>query len=144
MRLREATTKDLAFLKHVRNDPISSKYSRRGQLSAQQLRETFFEENQTYVAVHDQQDIGYVAYKPIDLECEISIALAPESRGKKLASPLLETATQFALEELDRRAVRAEVLSSNEPSRHIFEKAGYRRIGTRSSDLGEILQYRYE
>jgi [ribosomal protein S18]-alanine N-acetyltransferase len=74
---------------------------------------------------------GFIMSRMAADEAEIlSVAIAPNRRGRGLSRPLLD----FHLRNLAGRAVRAvllEVDEQNEPARRLYGRAGFREVGRR-------------
>ncbi|MCG7392792.1 GNAT family N-acetyltransferase [Microvirga sp. ACRRW] len=76
--------------------------------------------------------VGFVLSRIVLDEAEIlTVAIAPEARGKGLSIPLLER----HLDELSRRAVRTvhlEVEEGNEPALALYRRFGFKETGRRA------------
>jgi RimJ/RimL family protein N-acetyltransferase len=68
---------------------------------------------------------------------EISVALAPEARGRGLAAPLIRSATEQAHGELGLERIEARIKPENARSLAAFRRAGYERV--RSDDDAVVL-----
>jgi RimJ/RimL family protein N-acetyltransferase len=89
-----------------------------------------------YLAL-DDTPIGQVRFDGRgDREAIVSMSLAPEHRGRRLASPVIRLATERAA--LDGGLVRidADIKLSNLPSLRAFARAGYASAGR--DDLGAL------
>ena len=60
---------------------------------------------------------------------EIGYALAPEARGRGIATRALELVTRYALEDLGLERVELQIATDNDASIRVAEKCGYRREG---------------
>ena len=83
------------------------------------------------VAECDQQICGYAFFRTCLPECELlHLVVSPEYRRRGVAGALLHHAfTDFS----DRGYVTCflEVRNSNAAARHLYEKCGFRQVGTR-------------
>lgn len=86
----------------------------------------------------DGVPVGTVRFDDLDTEgeVEVSITIAPASRGKGLASRVLEAATADRAHTGSLRRIVAELRSDNPASRGLFERAGFLRIDGPGSEPG--------
>lgn len=75
---------------------------------------------------------GYVRFD----RGEMTIAIAPEYRGRGLATPAIRAACELRSE-----PVVARVRESNGPSRRAFTRAGFRQAGQETVNGVELLRY---
>lgn len=73
------------------------------------------------IAEYDQKPIGTVRFDRKNITWEVSITVAPEARGRRLARPILLAAERT----LSPATIRANVHHDNAPSIALFRKAGY-------------------
>jgi len=73
------------------------------------------------------QEIGVLRYDHVGEVAGVSVYLLPGTHGQGLGPQLLRTGTDWLKQNFsDVKKIRAEVLSSNFPSKKAFEKAGYK------------------
>jgi RimJ/RimL family protein N-acetyltransferase len=72
---------------------------------------------------------GVVDLHPGANQGEIGYALAPEARGRGLATRALELVTRHALDELELERVELQISTDNDASIRVAEKCGYTREG---------------
>jgi RimJ/RimL family protein N-acetyltransferase len=72
---------------------------------------------------------GVVDIHPDANEGEIGYALAPEARGRGIATRALRLVTRYALDELGLDRVELRIGADNEGSIRVAEKCGYHREG---------------
>jgi RimJ/RimL family protein N-acetyltransferase len=141
---RSAVEADLSFIESLRNDAESVRFSRRGVLSSDVVRDDFLgtEERSAFIACVDADDVGYARFdfEPCasgTLPAEISIALDAALRGKGMGAGLVAEATAFAFGRWDvseLRALRATVHAENAASLRCFANAGYRSTDDEAVD----------
>lgn len=141
--LVEPTEKDGKLVMEWRNDPITLSQSFN---STPKVWQTFWPEfqreyfsKQAPPAVFgriNQVPFGFLRYRPLAPGmCDISINIAPDFRGKKLASPLLSQGNEHG-REWGVAAILAQVKRGNLPSHRLFVKEGYQL-----EKEGEIFHY---
>ena len=129
MNLKPATLDDLEFLFQLRNEPVNVKFSKRGTLTLEEVKEDYFEGNKDpFIFYYGDMRVGYVIYAPEGNNYEISVAIIPEMRGRDLGSKVIEEGTRYCLDNMCDEVI-AKVLPTNLVSINAFEKAGYRYIG---------------
>ena len=145
--LRPATMMDSDKLFAWRNDPVTQACSRSTAPVARADHDRWMKFNvllgypQHIVLIADSEfgSVGVIRFdinKSDVMDCEVSITVAPEHRGKKVARGILQTACSY----MDEYTINAEIKPENAPSRRIFEQCGFDEI-SRSSGY---LQYRKE
>src|SRR5262249_24919937 len=72
---------------------------------------------------------GVVDIHPDANQGEIGYALAPEARGRGIATRALELVTRYALEDLGLERVELPIATDNDASIRVAEKCGYTREG---------------
>jgi len=72
---------------------------------------------------------GVVDIHPDANQGEIGYALAPEARGRGIATRALELVTRYALDELGLERLELQIATDNDASMRVAEKCGYRREG---------------
>ena len=129
--LRRATAADRDRLLEWRNDPLTRRWSfGQSRVSAAEHDEWFTRKLQDpdcalFIAVEDDTPIGQVRLDlGNDAEAEVSIALAPQARGRRMATDVLRLAASRA-RELQVAEVTARVNAGNTPSLRAFQRAGY-------------------
>lgn len=131
MNIRVATSKDLHFLCVLRNDPASVRYSKRGVLSSEVIQKDYLEnhDKRTFIVTDQSTPIAYLIFEELSKNsCEISIAIAPDSRGKGYGTKVVRKGSIFACTKLKYDTVVAKIFSANGSSIRIFEKCGYRVV----------------
>jgi RimJ/RimL family protein N-acetyltransferase len=63
-------------------------------------------------------------------QLELGYVVAPDARGRGVATRSLELLTEWALRELDALRIELWISASNEPSKRVAENVGYRYEGT--------------
>lgn len=63
-------------------------------------------------------------------QLELGYVVAPHARGRGVATQSLQLLTDWALTELDALRIELWISVSNEPSKRVAERAGYRYEGT--------------
>ncbi|MFJ1762597.1 GNAT family N-acetyltransferase [Amycolatopsis sp. NPDC088138] len=132
MRAREATEADAELLLSWRNDPRTRQSSRSAAVVTLAehlgwLRGVLADEERLLLVVdHDDEPVGTVRFDRRDGDgWEVSITLAPESRGRGLSGAVLAEGERAAREHLGVRVVLAAVHQDNTASAKLFERAGY-------------------
>jgi RimJ/RimL family protein N-acetyltransferase len=72
---------------------------------------------------------GVVDIEPDANQGEIGYALAPEARGRGIATRALRLVTHYALDELGIERLELQIATGNDASIRVAEKCGYRREG---------------
>jgi UDP-2,4-diacetamido-2,4,6-trideoxy-beta-L-altropyranose hydrolase len=139
--LRPATPQDAALLLEWRNDPVAVRFSVTGRSVAPEehaawLR-TRLEDPNTLLWLAEEGSTA-VAQVRVDLENgvgTVSIGVAPEARGRGVASATLRAMLEAM--ERDPRATRLRAVAhpDNGASVHAFEAIGFRRLGRRQRDF---------
>lgn len=128
MEIREAKAHDIDFLVSLRNDPVSAAYSKRGLLSKEVIQSDYLENSlkKAFLVYRESTPIAYIIFEQLSqIATEISIALAPEFRGKGLGKKIIQKGTLFALFHLGYDTVWARIYEANTASICVFEKANY-------------------
>jgi len=127
LRWRAAAEADLPWLVSLRNDPDTARFSRRGALRLEQMRVDLFSKpsRRARIAQSGGQDVGYVVIDEAEGEAEISVVVAPASRGLGFGVALIDSATELCLGTDGLRCVHAFIEASNTASLRAFEAAGY-------------------
>jgi spore coat polysaccharide biosynthesis predicted glycosyltransferase SpsG/ribosomal protein S18 acetylase RimI-like enzyme len=131
--VREASNADAALLLGWRNDPETRAWSRTtdpvspADHQAWLARGLRNPDRRLLIAEQDRKPVGTVRFDRDGRHWEVSITLAPEARGRKLAVPVL-LAAERVLE--PRTTVRACVHRDNGASRALFRRAGYQEEDT--------------
>lgn len=136
---------DLDFLGRLRNDPDIRRSMTMVQPENGVRLQTWFEEHVSetegegaqFVVCADadgeREPVGYLSLfdvsRPAD-HCEVAYALALEHRGNGYATDALAQAVDYAIAELRLNKVAASVLTTNDASRRVLERVGFRHDGT--------------
>jgi spore coat polysaccharide biosynthesis predicted glycosyltransferase SpsG/RimJ/RimL family protein N-acetyltransferase len=126
--VRPATEADSALLLAWRNDPETRAWSRTtdpvapGDHQAWLDRSLHNPDRRLLVAEQDHKPVGTVRFDRDGRHWEVSITVAPEARGRKLAVPILLAAERVLEPHV---TVRACVHRDNAASRSLFRRAGY-------------------
>jgi len=130
--VRTAGPADAARLLRWRNDPAVRAASRsRAEVSEAEHRRWLATvladpERHLLVAEVEGEPIGQVRFDRLDdARHEISVALAPEARGRRLAAALIEAGIAWLREHVGPSTVDAVVRHENEPSLRAFRRAGF-------------------
>ncbi|MBE1499420.1 RimJ/RimL family protein N-acetyltransferase [Amycolatopsis lexingtonensis] len=132
MDAREATEADAELLLDWRNDPRTRQSSRSTAVVALDehlawLRGVLADPQRLLLVVeHEETPVGTVRFDRRDGDgWEVSITLAPESRGRGLSGAVLAEGERAARDRLGVRTVLAAVHLDNTASAKLFERAGY-------------------
>ncbi len=131
MKFIKATNKDLIFLFNLRNDSESVKYSKRGRLKIDEIKNDYFYNNRkkVFIVKHADESIGYLIFEFLHGNmAEISIAVSPEHRNKGLGKDIIKKGSEFAENEFGLETIIAHVFSENKASLKIFEDNSYKII----------------
>lgn len=126
--VREASNADAALLLAWRNDPETRAWSRTADPVAPADHQAWVDrslhnpDRRLLIAEHGHKPVGTVRFDRDGRHWEVSITVAPEVRGRKLALPIL-LAAERVLE--PHATVRACVHRDNAASRSLFRRAGY-------------------
>jgi RimJ/RimL family protein N-acetyltransferase len=129
---REATEADAELLLSWRNDPRTRESSRSTAVVTLAehlgwLRGVLADEERLLLVVdHEDAPVGTVRFdRRAGDGWEVSITLAPDSRGRGLSGAVLAEGERALRERLDVRVVLAAVHQDNTASAKLFEHAGY-------------------
>ena len=140
MQIRDATFDDLAAVVAIYNTTVPSRLVTADlEPVSVESRVKWFQDHSParrplWVAEEDARLAGWLSYSSFygrpayDHTCEISIYLAPESRGQGLGSLLLRRAIDHA-PQLQVTTLLGFIFGHNEPSLRLFEKHGFTRWG---------------
>jgi len=148
IRVRRAVAGDADLLLEWANDPAT----RAASLSSGSIARS---EHVAWLdrVVGDQRTglwIGFVGERPVGQvrvaldeagDGEVSISVAPGERGHGLAVPLLEAGLNAATD-LGVTEFVAHVRPENEPSRRLFDRAGFRSVGRVERDGVDVVELR--
>jgi RimJ/RimL family protein N-acetyltransferase len=85
-----------------------------------------------FIIHNDSAPVGWVALTHIDHKnqgAELGIRIIPQYQGKGYASEAIQILSEWAFAEANLRRLYSEVFAVNEPSRKLFEKAGWKEWG---------------
>ena len=143
--LRSATEADEPRLLEWRNESATRAASfTSGEISPQDHRLWFRRKLEDpgcrlLIAEESGRPVGQVRLDRVGADvAEISIGLAPESRGRGLGREALRLAAADAANELGARRLVAHVKPANGPSLTVFRAAGY-RVSREDSEMVEFL-----
>ncbi len=147
---------DARLIMEWRNDPVSLEASfgqkpKVWEAFWEEFRSDYFLENCPHplFARIDDSNAAFLRFRPLAVEdgdepratqCDISINIAPEFRGRGLAVPVLEQASKY-LQAQGVYTVIAEVKSHNFASKKAFLKAGYAFRGVQSKKGVSVMVY---
>ncbi len=126
---RAEKERDLEFLVSLRNEQECVKFSNRGVLTTKQVEADYFGtvNKNAYVVEENGQNIGYLICRKVsDNTYQISVALAPQERGKGYGGPMMSEAARICIEQYGANEVVAEVHANNLPSIRSMEKVGFK------------------
>ncbi|WP_134727940.1 MULTISPECIES: GNAT family N-acetyltransferase [Amycolatopsis] len=132
---RDATEADAELLLAWRNDPVTRRASRSGDVidldrHLRWLRGVLTASDRILLVLEESgKPVGTVRFDDEGgREWEVSITLAPESRGRGLARPVLDAGERTLAARTDAAAVLAAVHVENAASAALFERAGYLEV----------------
>lgn len=126
-----ATQEDLGFLVGLRNEEVNARFSKRGALSKEEIERDYLANRQkhVYIAGLEGQRAGYVILAEIGpRKYEVSVAISPAFRGRRLGRELVTAATRCGISEFGSTALVAEIYSANVASLRVFQAQGYELI----------------
>lgn len=127
MIIREMTREDIPEVAAIEKMCFSQPWSEKGFAEGMEASAFFL------VAEEDDRIIGYIGMYVSAPEGEITnVAVAPNARGKGTGKALVEAVKQWALDHGVTRIV-LEVRVSNAPAIHIYETAGFVKLGVRKN-----------
>jgi RimJ/RimL family protein N-acetyltransferase len=150
VRLRAASADDAARLLRWRNDPET----RRASFTEAEVRPADHErwladtlaraDRRLYVALAGDEEVATARLDLEGAEAEVSITVAPEWRGRGLATAVLRALADEAFGRLALSRLVARVKGSNPASRAVFERAGFHRIadGGATADVTTLVRER--
>lgn len=86
-----------------------------------------------YAFTSQEEIVGCVElynYDPVNRRAAVGIVVSNEYRHRGFGSAMVETLTQFCKESTSLHQIYADIAAVNEPSIHIFQKAGYQHCAT--------------
>jgi RimJ/RimL family protein N-acetyltransferase len=131
--LREATAEDAELLLAWRNDPVTRANSfEQGAIELEShrawlTRKLASPDTRLWILTDDGVPAGQVRYDRRGHAGEVSVAIAPEFRGRGFGSAILRLSAPRACSELALSEIRALVKPSNQASLAAFERAGFQR-----------------
>jgi spore coat polysaccharide biosynthesis predicted glycosyltransferase SpsG/ribosomal protein S18 acetylase RimI-like enzyme len=134
--VRTATAADADLLLGWRNDPLTRRWSRTTDPVTAAGHRTWLArvladgDRHLLVAEHGGRPVGTVRFDRAGDVHEVSITVAPEARGRRLAVPMLLAAERALGAEVPEATIEAEVHRDNTASLALFRKAGYRERAT--------------
>lgn len=133
IQVRRATMLDAEQLWLWRNDPLTRAQSRAGEPISWKDHVTWLAcaldrpGAHFFIAERDENSVGTVRFHPLeDGGHEVSIAVAPELRGRGCGAELLRAVCA----QMGAGAIYASVRVDNEPSRSLFESCGFSQIAS--------------
>ena len=88
-----------------------------------------------FIVEYNQEPCGYIRFSGNMGWVDVSIAISPEARGKKVALVSLQRAChRFFIQEPAVQGIRALVKTTNQPSMKFFEHAGFVRHADEQHD----------
>lgn len=127
MIIREMTREDIPGVAAIEKMCFSQPWSEKGFAEGMEASAIFL------AAEEDDRIIGYIGMYVSAPEGEITnVAVAPNARGKGTGKALVEAVKQWALDHGVTRIV-LEVRVSNAPAIHIYETAGFVKLGVRKN-----------
>ncbi len=139
VKVRQATLRDAHRLWAWRNDPdVRAASTRSGRIPFEDhlrwLRDTLRDPARLLlVGWNGAGQLGQVRFDRQDNEAEVSISVAPEHRGT-VGGLLLRAGIRHFRRKWPQHVIRARVKADNEPSRRLFEHAGF-ELESRTQDL---------
>lgn len=148
------------YINVIENTPEIEKYARwvYGKHPTDEALRSFIENGEMYlladggtvagmvaIVMHqgpDYEDIPWTEKLENDQVATLHLlAVCPEYRGRSLGNTILELAGELAKQQ-GKRAIRLDVLESNRPARHLYEKNGFifrgKSTGTLKTLAGQI------
>jgi UDP-2,4-diacetamido-2,4,6-trideoxy-beta-L-altropyranose hydrolase len=145
LELRMAAIEDSELILTWRNDPLSRANFRNTDIVPRADHEFWFgkmlndPKNTMLIGLISGEPIGIVRFdQQVNGEYEVSINLAPESRGKGLGNKLLASACAVFLERSFSSTLLAHIKTKNISSRRIFEANQFERI----TETDDFIVYR--
>jgi UDP-2,4-diacetamido-2,4,6-trideoxy-beta-L-altropyranose hydrolase len=97
-----------------------------------------------WIASYQGLPIGQVRFDQTErVEANISISLAPETRGKGYGQSLIQIACQKLFQETDIHTIHAYIKVDNSASIHAFEACGFIRVDSVCIQGCEAFHYQY-
>jgi predicted dehydrogenase/RimJ/RimL family protein N-acetyltransferase len=136
--LRRAGRQDSGLVLAWRNDPDAIAASLTGAGVEPDVHAAWYDRaladpgRAIWIAEEHGRPVGFVRLDrdpEAPATAEVSIVLAPEARGRRLATAVIEAAARAAPEALGVTALRALVIPDNAASVRAFRAAGYRKRG---------------
>ncbi|MDD5937271.1 MAG: ribosomal protein S18-alanine N-acetyltransferase [Clostridiales bacterium] len=126
MIIRRMSADDVNMVAKIEAEVFSEPWSRESFLSEVETP------NHIYLVAEEEEDIlGYCGLWEVAGEGQITnVCVAPEHRGKAVATQMLEELLAYA-QEMDIKASTLEVRVSNEPAIRLYEKLGFEEAGIR-------------
>lgn len=146
MDIAKATKEDLEFLVDLRNEEANVRFSRRGVITSEEAEKDYFHNptKQPFIAREEGVPVGYVIFEDVgDSNYEISVALAPEQRGRRKGTQLIKDGSEFCLDNLGAEKVLAEIFPENEASLRAFEGADFQPVHTPEQAPGVLWTYSF-
>ena len=138
---RAEKERDLEFLVSLRNEEECVKFSNRGVLTTKQVEADYFgtPNKNAYVVEENGQNIGYLICRKVsDNTYQISVALAPEMRGRGYGGPMMYEAARICIDQHRATEVVADVHANNLPSIKSMERVGF-EITKRDGPIWEMM-----
>jgi UDP-2,4-diacetamido-2,4,6-trideoxy-beta-L-altropyranose hydrolase len=137
LRIRPARQDDARMLWEWANDPEVRAASFSQEFIPWETHVAWFtrklRDQQCFIFVGENEEgksVGQIRFDPTpDGDFEIGISVAKASRGRGLASPLIELGVETVNSKVGEKRIHAFVRANNQASINAFEKAGFRRVG---------------
>lgn len=147
--LRPATIEDAACLYAWRCDPVTAAQSFQApppslEVHTAWLARTLAAGVDLLIAERDGAPVGTARIDPAgDADVELHLTIAPDARGQRLATPVIEAACTRARDHGARRAL-AHIKPENIASQRAFLSAGFVFVGEHTADAWTAYRYQRE
>lgn len=148
--LRAVRPEDCRRLWEWRNDPVTRGASFHSGWIPFEQHERWFNsrlsssEDRIFVVLDPAgKEVGYVRFKLVGQDAEVSVALDPRRRGQGYGPAAIQAASNLLLSSGPIHRVIARVKCSNGASRKAFERAGFVRTGVTVAGKDESLEMVY-
>jgi len=138
LKVREVEQSDLILLFDWVNDPLTREMDFNPEPIPLEIHEEWFRtlpESGKYQIIVDglhQNKWIPVGQVRVNDDGRISMSIAPQFRGQRLATPVIEAAMAYIRENTDIRVLIADIKQENTRSAKAFQKAGFRYVDSRN------------